>query len=113
MGVDVGNNLNRKNLYSYVSSAYNNEGKAARSIKWNADTPHGTAVKFQLRSADSAEELEKTDWSGPDGRNSYFETPGQLINNLSGSWIQYRAVFDMDNGASTPVLNSVEIIFEQ
>ena len=82
------------------------------SINWDAETPHNTSVKFQIRSAESSEGLNKAEWYGSEGTGTYFTKAGQSIKNISGDWIQYRAIFDMDNGSNTPVLKSVEINFE-
>ena len=34
------------------------------------------------------------------------------IENANGKWIQYRAIFDTDNGSNSPILKEVEISFE-
>ncbi|MCX6168471.1 MAG: VCBS repeat-containing protein [Ignavibacteriales bacterium] len=112
MGVDVGNISDRKNTYSYFSSTYNSDNSKPVSINWQAETPSKTSIKFQLRSADSEKDLAGAEWRGPSGINSYYTTQNKQIKNISGKWLQYRAVFNMDNGADTPVLKSVEIKFK-
>ena len=36
----------------------------------------------------------------------------QNIENVDGNWVQYRAIFDTDNGANSPILKEVKINFE-
>ncbi len=50
-----------------TSSAYNTTDDSARvkQISWNADTPEGTDVRFQLRTSPDGENW--TAWLGPDG----------------------------------------------
>jgi hypothetical protein len=49
----------------------------------------------------------------PDGPESYYTKNNESIRKVSGQWVQYRAVFDMNNGADTPILKSVEITFDK
>jgi hypothetical protein len=66
-----------------------------------------------LRSAAKKEDLVKKEWSGPSGVDSYYTESVTNIRNIpKGQWIQYRALFDTDNGAYSPVLEAVEIVFE-
>jgi hypothetical protein len=110
VGVDLGHIKDRGFLFSYLSSPYQAKGKQAIQIHWTAETPRRTAVKFQLRVAASQEALSQAHWMGPEGAGSYFTRPGTIINNIpGGEWIQYRAVLDTDNGASSPVLSAVEV----
>ncbi len=112
MGVDIGNIKDRKNIYVYTSSSYDAGGKRPAKINWKAEIPKRTSLEFQVRTASSKEELNKAGWYGADGAGSYFTKSGQAIPATSGKWIQYRALFNMGNGADTPVLSGVEITFE-
>ena len=113
MGVDVGNIWDRENVYSYYSSPYYANDSKPVAINWAAETPVRTSIKFQLRTANSEKQLVKAEWKGPDGPESYYTIQNERVENLFGKWIQYRAVFDMGNGADTPVLKSVEIKFDK
>jgi hypothetical protein len=113
MGVDIGNITDRKNIYSYISSPYNDKSSKPSVINWIAEVPNHTSIKFQLRSANSEKDLIKAKWLGPEGEASYYTEPGQSIKNINGKWIQYQAVFDMGNGAGSPVLTEVEIKFDK
>jgi len=113
MGVDIGDIEDRQNIFYYYSSSYDTEGNKPVTINWTAEEPHKTNMKFQIRSAASRESLNSAEWHGAEGAGTYFKETGQSIENIAGEWIQYRAVFDMKNGANTPILKSVEITFEQ
>jgi len=113
MGVDIGNINDRTTKYYYISSHYKTNGKNPVSLKWEGETPNFSSLKFQIRSADSEELLNKSEWRGPVGPGSYYTDEDNYLSNISGEWIQYRALFDTGNGANTPVLNLVEITFEK
>lgn len=113
MGVDIGNIWDRKNTYSYFSSPYYANNLRPVSINWTAEIPIRTSIKFQIRSANSKMELSDAQWEGPNGAESYYTIQNEAIKNVVGKWIQYRAVFDMGNGADTPILSNVEIKFDK
>ncbi len=112
MGVDVGNIWDRKTKYFYTSSAFKTNGKNPISLNWEGETPHHSTLKFQIRSADSESSLKKAMWKGASGRDTFFTERENRLENISGEWIEYRVLFDTDNGAISPILNSVEINFE-
>ncbi len=112
MGVDIGNIKDRKNIFVYTSSAHTMGGKKPLSINWKAEVPVRTSLKFQIRTAETKEGLKNAEWNGPKGPETYFTQSDGAVPKLTGRWIQYRAVFDMGNGADTPVLTNVEIKFE-
>lgn len=113
MGVDIGNIKDRTTKYFYISSPYKTNGKDPISLKWEGEAPHFSSLKFQIRSADSEKSLNNAEWRGSVGTGSYYIDVNNSIINISGEWIQYRALFDTGNGANTPVLHSVEITFEK
>jgi hypothetical protein len=86
-------------------------GKNPVSLNWSADTPFGTSLKFQVRTAGDEDAVEDSDWYGADGINSWFSKPGD-INIPAGQYIQYRTRLITPNGAGTPYLKSVIISFE-
>ena len=112
MGVDIGNIQNRKNEYQYTSSPYKLNGKIPVRIDWKAETPHKSSLKFQIRSAETEDELMNSEWRGPNTDNKYFTESNKNVENVAGKWIQYRAIFDTDNGANSPILKEVEISFD-
>ncbi len=113
MGADIGNIWDRKNIYSYISSPFKSNSDRPSVINWVAEVPNHTSLKFQLRSANSEKDLAKTKWHGPQGEGSYYTESGQSIKNIKGKWIQYQAVFDLGNGAGSPVLTEVELKFDK
>ncbi|MFC1760441.1 FG-GAP repeat domain-containing protein, partial [Candidatus Neomarinimicrobiota bacterium] len=113
MGVDIGNIKDRTTNYIYTSSTHSTNGKNPKTLNWNGEVPQYSSLKFQLRSADLEESLQNADWIGPFGVKTYYTDINNTIVDVSGKWVQYRALFDTGNGANTPVLNSVEITFEK
>jgi len=71
------------------------------SIDWNATTPVGTSVSFEVRSSDNPEDM--GDWSG------VISSPGSLVPYLvsNDSYIQYRATLSTTDSTITPILNNV------
>jgi hypothetical protein len=110
---DHGNISDRKHDYHYISPAKELvTAKALREINWTADTPPGTSVRFQIRSASTFEALTKAHWEGPAGNNTYYQTG--LDNTqlgLKGRWVQFRATLS-NPGGGLPVLKSVSLAFE-
>ena len=110
---DLGNSYDRGLYEDYISSAHKiSNGEKPVFIAWKAETPHGTGVKFQIRSAESKKELEVAKWQGPKGKNSWFTKNPSKIKGVGGKWIQYRARLTTPNGGATPYLTSVTIGFE-
>jgi hypothetical protein len=108
---DVGNIYTRKLEEEYFSAPLPvPAGKVPSRLSWKASTPHGTAVKFQVRSAASKEGLTAAPWQGPPGTNSFYEKPEAALNvQTDHRWLQYRVVFSTPDGGSTPVLEEVII----
>ena len=110
---DAGNSYDRGLYEDYVSSAYEmKKGEKPVSIEWEAETPHGTVVRFQVRSARSGNSLGLAEWTGPDGADSWFTQSGSKIPDMKGRWMQYRARLITPNGGPTPYLTSVIVAFE-
>jgi len=110
---DLGNRYDRGLYEDYFSSPYQIlNGEKPVSIEWESEILHGTAVKFQIRTADSEDGLDLAPWSGPEGSNSWFVERGTNIEGMDSSWIQYRARLITPNGGPTPYLTSVTILFE-
>ena len=75
------------------------------TFSWTADVPEGTAVKFQLASANSLDGIHSAPFAGPDGTsNSYFDAPFET----KGAFFRYKA-FLFSNKDKTPTLKSVTI----
>ena len=70
-------------------------------------TPPKTQLKFELRWAGSEEALAAAAWTG------IYEQSGAAITPPaeSGQWLQYRATFVSQNGASSAQLEELRIEF--
>jgi len=109
---DVGNSYDRGLYEDYVSSPHEMGGaQAPAAIAWKAETPHGTAVRFQLRTASTKDALGSAAWHGPEGPDSWHTTSGSKVAGLKGKWVQYRARLMTPNGGATPYLTSVTVMF--
>ena len=111
-GIDIGHIRDRTFLYTYTSSPHFCRAQRPVRLDWEAETPHKTAMRFQIRSARSEKGLDRAKWTGPEGKGSTFTEPGRIPHVPANRWIQYRAIFDTDNGADSPVLTAVEITLE-
>jgi hypothetical protein len=111
---DPGNSYDRGLYEDYISSVYIiPENELPSRIRWEAETPNGTQVHFQIRVVEDKEALEESEWIGPAGINSWYTNSGSIINNVNGKIIQYRARLITPNGAATPYLTEVEISFSK
>ncbi|MGH8018079.1 MAG: hypothetical protein ACREIA_07280 [Opitutaceae bacterium] len=83
-----------------------------RAIDWAADTPPGTSVHIQVRSAASADALSRSTWEGGNGKDSAFEVPTPSAGlALQGPWVQFRVLL-ANPGGGLPVMRSVTLDFE-
>lgn len=111
--IDPGNLYTRKLEEQYVSSPIEiPHEKAPSKFKWQGEERSGTKLKFQIRSASNRAGLEKSTWTGPDGKDSFYLTSGADLKMLprEDRWLQYRALFDSPNGGDWPMLSDVEIM---
>ncbi|MEZ5275109.1 MAG: VCBS repeat-containing protein [Opitutaceae bacterium] len=112
MGMDIGRINDRRFQWEYTSSAYEAGDAVWKRLLWEAETPGQTRIRFQVRSAPTAEALAAAEWRGPDGPDSFYDRTGaELPAPDAGRWIQYRVILDTANGAASPVLTSVEVEF--
>jgi hypothetical protein len=101
----------------FVSQPHDSGGGAYfGAIIWNSTTPAGTALRFQVRTANTSSELTGAVFSGPDGTDrSYYAISGERIwSGHNGSrWLQYKAFLSTDDDRTTPVLQSVDICYNR
>jgi len=100
---------------SFTSAELATGGEASfGALEWEGFAPARTALRFQLRSADSQKNLSSRPFIGPDGTpGTFYAQSGQpiaSIHNGSG-WVQYRAYFNSADISATPWLWSVTINF--
>ncbi|MBR3821265.1 MAG: hypothetical protein IKJ37_06545 [Kiritimatiellae bacterium] len=75
------------------------------AVKWMADCPKGSAVRFQWRGTSNVEKLSSMPFVGPDGTDkTYFEAPFSA----DAAFMQYRVKLTSD-GCATPVLREVSV----
>lgn len=114
--VDIGHVANRRDAYIYTAPAYD-AGRAIllKGLRWEAETPHQTAVHLQLRTATSREALDQASWIGADGPGSWFQNPEHTLQNHfpPGSWVQWRARLISPDSANSPVLRDVTLEFQE
>ena len=109
---DFGNSFTREPLESYISPPCDTKGLRPVRLTWKAETPEKTSLKFQLRSADSKEELERAAWEGPEGAKSFYEKPDQEVSlRAPRNWVQYKATLISLNGCHSPKLEEVRLEF--
>ncbi len=100
---------------SYTSQAYDTQNVVDwGTISWNAITPPGTSVKFQLRSAMKQSELASKWFVGPDGTSAtYYTTGGEEIyaGHDLDNWIQYKAILTTESPSEMPKLHGVTITY--
>jgi hypothetical protein len=100
------------NLVSTVKDA--NPGGATiyphwATMSWNATTPAGTAVKFQVAGHDNATGF--FNFVGPDGTAAtFFTTSPANITQFNGfRYLKYKAYLTTSNSAVTPTLSDVTV----
>lgn len=107
---DIGNIYDRRLEEEYLSAplAWPQAAPTGR-LRWKAQTPHGTGVKFQLRSAATEAALAKTSWAGPQGDSKawYVDSGSEFAVPANHRSIQYRVALTTPDGGSTPVLQEV------
>ena len=110
---DFGNAFTREPLENYVSPAWDMKSLTPVKLRWEAQVPEKTALKFQLRRAESVAALGLAPWMGPAGEGSFYEESGSEIEALGngGEWLQYKAIFVSHNGCRSPSLEEVRVDF--
>ena len=87
--------------------------RPTRAISWQADTPPGTGIRFQVASAPD-KDGGPGEWSeplGPDGtKGAFFTAPGALPAVHSGRpWLRHVATLSTTVPGKTPILRSVSL----
>jgi hypothetical protein len=103
----------REGIYESVQLDLNLETNF-KNLKWTGDTPAGTDIKLQLRSAITMAGLTVEKFIGPDGTtNSYYRLDGELIwsGHRGDRWIQYRVYLTSQDGSATPVFYDITITY--
>ena len=78
------------------------------TLSWNANTPAGTQVKFQVAGSNNI--LGPYSFVGPDNTAGTFFTNGASLAQFNGlRYLKYQATLTTSNGAVTPALNDVTV----
>jgi len=111
MARDHGNAYTREPVEHYVSSAYDMGHQTAVRIRWHAEVPPPSELKFQLRWATTKEGLAQAEWVGLGGEGTYFERSAEDIPGLpqTARWLQYQAIFISPYGCESPQLRDVRV----
>jgi hypothetical protein len=95
------------------SKQYDLNGSAdILSIDWVADTPPGTSIKIQLRTAGNQTDLKENDFVGPGGSSTnFYNTSGAITwgGHVGDQWLQYKVYLITNDITKTPVLKDVTI----
>ena len=106
-GRDFGNALTREPVEQYTSPPMELAGRHPVRIDWIGDAPGNTDLRFELRWAESENDLNSSIWHGPSGPGDFYLAPGSLNIDPGARWLQYRASFVSPNGCGTPKLTEV------
>jgi hypothetical protein len=83
-------------------------------LEWEAATPKGTSVKFQVRTAPTREGLAAATFVGPDGtEQSWYEQSGAELKIPQAGFLQYRVFLATEDPARTPYLKRVAFSEQQ
>ena len=83
-----------------------------KQITWNFETPPGTDIKFQFRSANTMIGLNTKTFLGPDGNeNTFYTTSGVTIwsGHYNERWVQYKALLSTNDDSISPILQNITI----
>ncbi|MFC1712145.1 FG-GAP-like repeat-containing protein [Candidatus Poribacteria bacterium] len=111
---DLGDVYTRQPEFIYVSSAYDTgNGTPLEAISWIAETPPGSYVQLQIRTATTEAALDSAQWYGPTGTSDRYTISGTHANlvHSGDQWIQYRVSLGT-NYINVPALDKVEILFQ-
>jgi hypothetical protein len=99
----------------YFSAKYDTGSSSSfKKIKWDAENTANNKIKFQIRTASEEYKLRHQDFVGPDGSSNtyYITSPFDIWAGHEGDrFIQFKAYLISENNEVTPVLKSVEIIY--
>ena len=99
----------------FVSSAFDTgEFSSFQTLEWDGEVPAGTALKFQVRTANTEAELTSASWYGPTSPSDFYVLSGTAINPVHNAkrWVQYKASFGTVQSGSTAALRSVSINYD-
>ena len=108
--VDAGNVYTREPRWDFISIPVEAPaGTRFKRLLWSGETPLGTGLEFQVRTAAEQDGLETASWRGPEGSGSFYSTSGHPLKQIpeDHSWLQYRVVLVSPDGGNSPILTEV------
>lgn len=108
--VDAGNVYTREPAWDFISSPVEAPaGTRFKRLLWSGETPLGTGLQFQVRTAAGRDGLETAPWRGPEGSGSFYSMSGDPLQQIpeGHSWLQYRVVLVSPDGGNSPILTEV------
>ena len=108
--VDAGNVYTRETKWDFISVPVEAPaGTRFRRLLWSGQTPLGTGLEFQVRTAAEQDGLDTSPWRGPEGSGSFYSTSGDPLKQIpeGHSWLQYRVVLVSPDGGNSPILTEV------
>ena len=109
--MEPGNVYTRRLEEEYRSPPVSKPSSREVILHWDASTPFGTGLRFQVRGGATEEALVEQEWTGPSGTGSYFRESGRSLPEQLAStpWIQYRAILSTPDGGNSPLLKEVSL----
>ncbi len=100
-------------LGEMISSIFDGSpyGCIFEKIYWEEILNPETDLKFQIRTGKTINEINNSNWHGPNGNTDYYtNSSGEKINTIHDGdrYIQYKAVFNSSTGSSS-ILKSISI----
>ena len=106
MNLTPGNVYDRSPQYAYHSPVLAlPAGQSRLTLQWEGQTPHNTAIRFELRTASDRASIAKAKWI-PITPKEPFSLPPQA------KQLQYSAVLISPDGGSSPLLREVRLVLE-
>src|SRR3989338_2881635 len=100
--------------FEFESETYEYDGKLG-NIRFEAEIPEKTALKFRIKAAESDGDLNKAKWLGPTGKKGWYTESGQEINpeHPESGYLKYKAVLETGDGETTPIVKNIAITYEK
>ena len=104
-GIVPGNIYDRSPEYDYFSTVVQVPfGKCFLMLDWRGETPHNTAIRFQVRSGSGEKALTGAGWEDITPRQC-FSLP------QDSAFMQYRVILVSPDGGNSPILERVSLHF--
>ncbi len=100
---------------TYVSIPFDTSTNSSfKKITWYASIPNNTEIKFQLRTSLNKQDLNSTNFVGPDGSitSYYISSPSTIWDGHYGDrWVQFMAFFNMSIFTDSPEIREIVVTY--